>query len=392
MFKRTAKVVNITRNRKTILKGIGKGIAMQKRFAVLLTCLFLAALLPSGVLAEEGEYQVYINGAPYEFAEPDGGDYMNRRMIQYVPLAEYAGFETSFDAAAGRVTSLRDGKAVSFVLGEGSAVVTEDGAEETFTFYPNIRSLNGSTYIPPRAVENLFGFVVKNEYDDKKIYISDPSLFVQEFKAKTPNFIRYLEQAGIPNDFALSAKGNMEIAAESETFGIRLDSMAITEAVLEKAGNRVRGDITIDNSGLMNFFDLYLKGAFFDIERIKQDFDIDKPVKREFVYDGEALYLKGDEAVAGEIYENSYELGLEQREELIRSVKGKWIKSDTDKDFWKEALPYGKYVKDGKLDIDQYITMMLRRLLSGQQYNWRSVDGREYVNLPLIHISEPTRP
>ena len=364
---------------------------MQKRFAVLLMCLFLAALLPIGVFAEEEEYQVFINGMPYEFLEPDGGDYMNRRLIQYVPLAQYAGFETSFHAETGRVTSVKGEKTISFVLGEESAVVTENGAEETFTFYPNIRSLNGSTYIPPRAVENLFGFIVKdsyNGYDDKKVYISDPSLFVQEFKAKTSNFVRYLEQAGIPDDFTLSMKGSTEIAAESETFGIRLDSMTGAEAVLEKLGDRLRGDITIDNSGLMNFLDLYFKGAFRGIQPDKQSFDIDKPVKWEFVYDGENLYQKGDEAVAETIYSSSYGLSVEQREELIRSAQGKWIKSDTQKDAWKKEMPYGKYVKDGKLDIDKFITLMLKNLLSNQQYSWRSADGKEYADFMAALLSD----
>lgn len=157
---------------------------MKKIIAMLLSVLTLMSVTFVSAQEEE-QINITYNGVyvPFDVAPQIIND---RKMVPFRAIYDAIGGDVSFDEASGTVSSLRDGKTVTFKLGEASAQVKNGEDEETIYMDVAPQIVSDRTLVPVRFVAEASGLKVNWDSYNKEVVIIDMDAFKKELDLKAP--------------------------------------------------------------------------------------------------------------------------------------------------------------------------------------------------------------
>lgn len=311
-------------NRRKLNRG---GIELKRWFAAFLAVTLLLVFAPQS-LADDSYATatgvVYFNGEQMEATARYG-------MVQYVPIAKMAGYETSYDEKTHSVTSRKGDDEIYLSLYTGEIKQTKGGIELPRNWALSASEVEGSTYISQMAIEVLFGYITIPACGGNDIDIFDIDELRKQFIKSVPNVVAYSKAVMAPENFSSRASYGLDFRADSTTFGIHLSGNSSGKLALDKQDSVMSMDIDIDSEGIYNFIALFrMLGQQWSVgDDVYKGWNvsIDDPFKGQAYYDGEELYLKSETLAPGMVY--SYlptHARQEYKAQLADKARDSWIK------------------------------------------------------------------
>ena len=319
---------------------------MKKIVAAILT--FLLLLFGLSVYAKEWEQEITVtyNGELIPFnIEPQIIN--DRTMVPFRAVFERFGGTVSFDAATRTVSSVKDGKTLSFVIGEYEATIKEGDGEEKIAIDTPPVIVDNYTLVPVRFVAEASGFKVHWDEFYREVVIINTDEWKDLIKKRASSFDKLMN---IPVKNLIPG-----VAAEAE------------EDLEIKLG------VNLSN----------LRELFTDIKDGPQnaDFSLDVKIKNDKNFDGENVasqsHLTLDLSSLNSFLKKTAGENLTEEEKTKIDKVFKWhninLEVITDKD-------YNVYIK-GKDFID------LIKVLFGDEIN--ELIAYDYLIIPPSAIREP---
>lgn len=160
---------------------------MKKFIAMLLTMMLLVSGV--SVFADSWEYEITVtyNGEPVSFAvEPQIIN--DRTMVPFRAIFETIGGTVDFDGETRTVSSVKDGKKLSFVIGEYEAVLESEEGKEIIPIDSAPVIVDDYTLVPVRFVAEGSGLKVNWIEEYREVVIIDTERWKEEITAKSPFF------------------------------------------------------------------------------------------------------------------------------------------------------------------------------------------------------------
>lgn len=316
----------------------------------------------------------YYNGEQFELSVLGG------QFVQYTPIAKAIGYTTSFNAETSTVTSVKDGRKVSFVINpyHTQATITDGGLVSEVYSENLVR--NGSTYVQYWDIVQFFGVqMAGNYYGSSRLEWYDKATLVDYFKSKVNGLDKYTESFKLPQEYSLVYDMSSDLDATSKLFGINVTGKNDTHIKVDRKGDVVTVDGTSANQGLFNFWNLmWAMDGNKNLPYYKDKFDFTKPVEFKAYYSKDELYAKSDVFVPVFVMNAlPWDIRSEKLNEVAERIDNKWVKAwISDQDIERISSLISSFESGNR---DAIWEMIVEQTISNYgYYNTPAIEGSIY--------------
>ena len=343
---------------------------MLKKFLCFVLCIMLTVTSHGVFAVDLGSASkipaVYFN----DELVAEAGAYFNfiDRYIQYVPIAQIAGYTTTYDDATRTVTSVKNGTTISFVLDSDIITKTENGMVQEIK--QQTTTWDGRAYLNDYAIDALFGYgVILPDYR-KGIYLYDKDLLAQEFTDSAGNLKNAMEAIHFPSAFSVHANATLNFDSDFSLFGIKIDGSSTLTADFQRQGDAFAGQFVLDCDGLMNLFQLEMYPAIGrSIAELNDEVDLENPVVFRFYTKDDYFYLEnGPLAQTILKYTLPFYVSDEFLPELFSSLEGKWIRFEMTSQQKKDVQQFLSGLNDPTTYSETYVPVMIQSMLDDYRF------------------------
>lgn len=348
---------------------------MLKRFTVILIAFSL--FIPQLALAGYGEpkdWKLFVNGEEKEveaFAEIT--DFAQETRFKYVPLAQIAGYETSFDAERSRVTSTKGNDSISFVLDSFEAEVTKNGTTQTVPLTWSVIEQNGSTYMDYTDMETLLGLrTIRNKYwtNQPILYVYNVEQLANDILPDTTSFVSYIDESPLPpTAFSCKTEWTGTFDMDYGLIGLQLKGDIKLNSEIKRQDDLFEINAELSGNGLYNLIRIILQNSYYsDAEDLINLFDLDSSIKFNLFMDSNAIYVQSDQLTPLLIFKDSYyPSSLGGKDDITKQLQGKWLKYefiDSNRAQWQDFMNH----LNTKTSGEDVLKMLINQIIDNHVY------------------------
>jgi len=294
-------------------------------------CLFLIIIFTfaSGIYAaDEKPIMVQLNGNFIDFeVQPVMINYT--LMAPLRTLAEKMGASISYNIDTDQITAAKGDITLTLKIGETSAEIKNKDDVQTVDIYTAPIISEDKAMVPLRFFAQTMGLDVGWDYDKNTAVLIDYSVFAKQIIEENSNLSKVISMIKVKGNYKDTITQNLEINANSETFGININASSNVNAELKVDGNRKSAEINTLNGGFFNLYTFILQAyqqGYDDEESIITP-DFDKPINMKFMMNDNAAYIKSDLIIGAMLKGYPYNY-LDK--DYVNAAKDKWYKQSID--------------------------------------------------------------
>lgn len=168
---------------------------MKKRRLILLSFLAVLLLFPQ-IARAQAPVKLWIHG---DYVTSDAYPFIenNRTLVPLRVISENLGCEVKWDGASRKVTVTKSGLTATLTIGNRAIAVTKGGVDTTITTEVAAKISNNRTFVPIRAIGELFGEVVDWDKNGRTVVIgtgytpqANPSPSMDEVEQEVLQIVR----------------------------------------------------------------------------------------------------------------------------------------------------------------------------------------------------------